>query len=178
MVFLLWKTVSHFTNKLSPIGATVDEKQLHHDLSLLNKSEINEKRIRFLVNGRDPDSTVKDIGGKINQDDRIIELIITNKNADDYSKPLEVRTAIRSWLYLQDRHLPYSVVGMKIIYLREPIMGIFGGTSSVVVLVTKSDFEGLFKKLEGKEIDEEQKVDELTQLWISEHNYKRKDGNW
>lgn len=144
-------------------GTFITEKQLLRDIKKLGKHEI---KITYLGFSTDVEVQMK-IAESSFSDGQVVEIFVQNRKKNGYAQPLEVKEAMRIWLYLTQRIPPFSIVGVHVTIDQKWVID--GGEQ---VLILKDDFEKIYSELKGLNGDEDI-VNVLTKMWIEENKYTR-----
>lgn len=135
---------------------------------LAKENNLNSSTPKIFFNGINPYLTFKSRSGDVNKNSKVLSFGVTNKYFEDASKPLEVNYAINIWTYLRERKLPFEIDWLALYFKRN---NYFEGES--IIIISKSDFEELYKEAKVEGLDKEQQITKLAELWIKKHNYKR-----
>lgn len=155
---------------LYPVGTELTEKMLFRDLERIGKRTVKIKHVQ-LSSGENLLKKIQLESGQLPENSRLVEVFIQNKIKDDFTEPLEVEHAIRIWLYLKQRELPFPVIGVKV-YIDESWVN----DMELPVIIFEDVFEKLY--IEGginSQINDDKIIRKLTQSWIRQNNYQGRE---
>ncbi|MCR8643123.1 hypothetical protein NV379_10675 [Paenibacillus sp. N1-5-1-14] len=152
------------------IGVQVTEEQLLKDITYLNSMSGGKGyRVQLLQSEEQNNQKVND--------NKFVENIIKVSSMGLFQKPVEVYQAMRIWLYLEKYKLPYQINKVQVIFIAGGFLSL-GGYGDIQVTIHKNEFEKLEKIIPEGSFNEEERIFELSKLWIKENNYKRAGGLW
>ncbi len=116
----------------------------------------------------DKNTTFKDKDGNIDKRSQVLHIYANNKMFADYSKPIEVRYAMRILLYVRDRTLPYPIAGINVFFIRNWV-----NEANTKIIISMNEFEELYKEANVEGLKEDEQIDKLSIIWIQKNSYKR-----
>jgi hypothetical protein len=155
--------------ELSPVGTLLSEEKLIKDLKILTNEKLEIENMEVWPNGLHPNVTIKNIDGSIDKNSKII-LINTSikRQRDNFTGPFEVENAMRIWLHLKERTPPYPING---VYVSVKLKGIISPLHKV--LISESEFDGLYQEISKHEINQKQIVEQLSYQWVTNNKYNQ-----
>lgn len=173
LAVLTYILYSWYDNKITASGSSITEKQLLHDVKVIINNELKIKKTEIVPNGHYPDFQIPSVNGKTNKNVRIMIMYTKIRSiSNNYTKPYNIQEAMRIWLYLNARSLPYNFEGVAVSTRRS------GGFDKLWwVVVKRSEFEELYYSIKEQNLDNKQMISKLADMWIVEHNYQGWWGN-
>ncbi len=151
---------------IAPDGQYVTEEQLLGDLKKLNKVELKILNMVLRENGYFSDRTILNDQGIVQEGSKNIEIDAKNKGFE-FNEGIEVRAAIRTWLYLNKHPGNDSIVG---VYLFFDISWVMDGDTKIVV--SREEFQELLSEVDHRDsLSDEELIDQVANLWITKNNY-------
>ncbi len=151
------------SNHVSLHGSSISEAMLREDLQLLNCEYMTTNSyIEIYPYNRNCVIKIDDYDS-VKDNDQCINLFITGinpVNKDSDTRSLVVQHAMLVWLYLHARRLPFSIISVDISYSSRCL------TYSEWIVISRYDFEQVYKKLPHILMDKDGYVRELSRLWI------------
>jgi hypothetical protein len=151
---------------LTPVGSFVQGEQLIKDVKKVNRIELSFDSTNF--DRIDQFSKLNQAGviKNVDSNSKILTLDVTNKGFE-FIEGIEVRSGMRTWLYLSRRSYDPPIVGIYTWFRRSWMMDAF-----VDIYISKQEFEQLLSTIEHRDaLTDEQLVDQLAKRWIEKHNY-------
>jgi hypothetical protein len=168
MAILTYFLYSWYDSKITPPGSSVTEKQLLHDMKIITNDELRIDRTMIVLNGQFPDLQISSKDGTIDKDARILIMNTKIRSiSNNYSNPYNVQEAMRIWLYLNKRILPYKVEGVAVSTRRS------GGFDKMwEIIVEKKEFKEMYDSIKDQKLNDEQMIAKLSDMWITKYNYQ------
>jgi hypothetical protein len=157
-----------FLYQVSEKGSTLTENQMQNDIEHILNEKIKVDDFEVISNGRSNSSTVINKNGEINKKAKVLRITGKIKDFDskkDSHPPINVITAMKLWLFLNDRIPPYTIDGILVRVRR-------GGAIDThwPVLVTKDQFLELSRSIP---IEKEGSIEViLAEKWVKIHDYE------
>jgi hypothetical protein len=162
-------TILNGSKTIAPDGQYVTEDQLLGDLKKLNKVELKILNMVLRENGYFSDRTILNDQGIVQEGSKNIEIDAKNKGFE-FNEGIEVRAAIRTWLYLNKHPGNDSIVGVYVWFDLA-----WGMDNPTMVVVSKEEFQQYYAEVNSSDsLSEEELVDQLAKKWIMTHNYTPK----
>jgi hypothetical protein len=155
---------------LTPVGSFVQGEQLIKEVKTVNRIELNYDFVDFDKMELYPEYTQAEIARNVDPNSKILTLSVMNKGYE-FTEGIEVRSGMRTWLYLSRRTYEPPIVGVYTWFRRSWMMD-----AQVDIYISKQEFEQLLSTTEHRDtLTDEQLVDQLAKQWIAKHNYVPKE---
>jgi hypothetical protein len=144
-------------------GSEVNEQQINRDLRLQASKKVRIHRLEFWRNGEHSQVMIDSESPAA----MIIMFDGSMKHVkDNFIERFEVQEAMRIFLYLQKRRLPFEIAGVHASVSQKWI-----AADLPQVLISKSEFIDIYGSLKNVEKqDEEDLVRRLSEAWIEKHS--------
>lgn len=153
--------------KISPVGNSLTEQQMLKDIKLIASKKIWINSVEVWRNDQHRDVKIK----LAKSDSRIIMVNASTKHIrDNFSEPFHVQEAMKIFLYLKDRKLPYEVAGVNVSVSQKWV-----AAELPQVLIGTSEFESIFSTLDKNHLNEEELDKRLSEYWIKKHEPPKQD---
>jgi hypothetical protein len=164
IIFIIGSIVYKY-RPVAPINSKISEGQLLRDIEKINEHELKFVYMKIDDNGFQRHK-VTDKNGNIIPNSKVLGMSVQNKESD-ITKPIEVRAAFRSWLYIYNHKTPYSIVGVIVWLDLSWVMD-----APTDLFISKRDFENSLEQVENyKQLSYEELIQKLSEVWIESHNY-------
>lgn len=167
VVILVSLFIMNKFSSVSPIGTKLTEEKLFSDLERIGQDKVKIKHVQ-LSRGESLLKETQFESERFPEDSRLVEIFIQNRRKEDFLKPLEVEHALRIWLYLEQHELPFPIIGVRV-YIDEKWVN----DKELPALIFRDDFDELYKSVNSQL--ENEFIEKMSQSWILEHNYQRRD---
>ncbi len=171
-IIIIGICITSFLNGNKPIapdGQYVTEDQLLGDLKKLNKVELKILNMVLRENGYFSDRTILNDQGIVQEGSKNIEIDAQNKGFE-FKKGVEIRGAMRTWLYIHRHKFDPSIEGVFLYFYMSWVMD--GHTK---IVVSREEFEELLSVVDHRDsLSDEELIDQVANLWITKNNYTPK----
>jgi hypothetical protein len=151
---------------ITPVGQVVTESELLDDVKQVNKVELKTYTIILENNGEIQTPAITDRDGNVIPNSEIILVFVKNKGFE-FKKGVEVRGAMRTWLYIHRHVFEPPIVGVYLIF---DISWAVDGYTRIVV--SREEFEELLSVVDHRDsLSDEELIDQVANLWITKNNY-------
>jgi hypothetical protein len=142
-------------------GSEVTEQQMIRDLRLLASKKVSINRLELWRNGQHQNVKIKSESPSAN----IIMFDASTKHVhDNFTERFEVQEAMRIFMYLEERKLPFEVAGVHTSVSHKWV-----AAHLPQVLISKSEFKDIYSSLQKVGQDDEELVRMLSEAWIKKH---------
>jgi hypothetical protein len=125
--------------KISPQETEITEQKLVKDIKLIASKNIRILSVEVWGNGQHPNVKVT----SDNPNTKIIKVGASTKHIrDNFTEPFEVQEAMKIFLYVQKRKLPYEVAGVHVSVSHKWVMA-----QLPQVLISTNEFEEIYQSI-------------------------------
>jgi pentose-5-phosphate-3-epimerase len=135
-------------------------QQLLQDVEMIGYKEMETIHVEVVPNAFYPNATIKTSDEFIDRDAKIIKVNVRIKSWNDYTQQLEVRQAMRIWLHLKERRLPYKIAG---VYVSLEAKREYSSLKQAIV--SNREFNKMYKEVADKKLNESDIITMLSDLW-------------
>lgn len=158
-VYEVWD--SYQPREISPVGATVTEDVIRHDLSWINNKKVfsSDRAIHFYLYS---DNTKLNTGGEtLSSNEHVISLgIRMKKGTGEYNHLVStgIQHAVLLWLYAMERDLPFPIAAVEVYTSTWEAFAVDS------ITMTRYEFDTIRSQFPNTPFDE-LNVEELAKLW-------------
>jgi hypothetical protein len=153
--------------KISPVGHNLTQQQMLKDIKLIASKKIWFNSVEVWRNDQHRD--VKIESAKSNS--RIIMVNASTKHSrDNFTEPFHVQEAMKIFLYLKDRRLPFEIAGVNVSVSHKWV-----AAELPQVLISRLEFENIYQNIDKKHLSNPELVQRLTERWMKIHETPKQE---
>ncbi|MDQ0872712.1 hypothetical protein QFZ77_007440 [Paenibacillus sp. V4I3] len=163
-LILLYFFITLISNRIDPVGSSVTEEALIHDLKIIAADKVSVERIDVISNNKSTKEAIPERDGTIDETAKVLYVISKTK---DNRKLNHVYAAMEMFIYMNERQVPFKVKGIQLGTTRKYMVD-----QLWKITVTQEEFNELYATVDKKNLTNEQVVQLLGDQWTKKHNYK------
>jgi hypothetical protein len=167
IIGIIMASILNGSKPIAPVGQVVSESELLDDVKQINKIEVNTDRLHMENNGEIQTPGITDRDGNVIPESKIIKVFVKNKPFENKEEGIEIRAAMRTWLYIHRHVFEPPIVGVYLFFRESLVM-----SGQTLVIVSKQEFEELLSDVDHRDsLSDEELIDQVANLWITKNNY-------